>query len=908
MDLSHSDDEMQTHSDTILPEELELDEADVMRDASIEPDQDLMNQDPVDINYQAGDDDMVDEEAVDEDTMTMADDVDVDVDQNIDSYEDEDIIYEDDDEVVNAVNFDSSAEHGFQNAQSTNEQSLAEQPSNDHTPTGESLHVGLQGQQNTAEIDPSNEGDRHEQEQANYRANTASSGTLSENDTITTAKEPSSSIGYVGSTSNVERHVLSGAVAENDNLNPTSNNTSNVDEPPSLQNSEFDQTASGEPTIIATDSNEDLFNTEGKTQHDGLVESEVSQTLNALDPDSADADDAKDLHENSDEAGFNFNDTKPFQHGLHPVTIHYAQAEFSLFPPHDEDDASDFFVEDESLAQQGLDKLLCTCREVLAGSIGDHDEVILDIPSLGLHISEGSSYANQISLAQILDVYLSLHHNDGKPSINPLICELQTRLCLTSQYNSLQRAAKGGKGMSDIPKSVLTQPSQPEYNEGASQGAPATKDERHGNVETSSTSLQTMDSGRKATEPDKLSANDETEDDRLDSAKHGLENASKFVQSTSAQPTNGSTYEEKEVDRIFAVSDAVEPVQVSGDEQDNSATEGRTHPLQDQQIYLLMSDDDQIFPESGADLHESSGDNATILTTQTSVPKEPYPDEHNPSSNDLLDFDTSDQNQTFESIDATEGDDETRTLEPESTDFPPSERDRITTNEEELVGELNANVLDNSMRTQLSGNAEPEHENVPYEIEGSTVLASNVPSNHQFSEDHQGSGNVDQLDHNVTSAVEEDQVDPDKDGYDLVDVNDGDAAQDFDEVFDAHENDLQSDSAPKSGTIDAIDGTGLDFGKPTNVGNLATTESDFEKTELDTIDFDFVEAEEDVFFEEPLMQSQATQSADQASTSLEHNSAFNTIPRSSKRKAQDPIDDYETIETAPSDAKRRRSS
>lgn len=389
MDLSHSDDEMQTHADMIVPEDLELDDADVMRDASIEPDQDLMNQDLVDMT-QAGDDDMFDEETIDEGSMTMADDVDIDVGQNIDSYEDEDIIYEDDDEVVNADDHDPSAEQGLEITQSTKGQSLSDKPLDDYVSIEDRMPKDFQGQHHTVENEPTNQEDHHELESATNEAILSPSRTLSEDDTNTTARKPSGSITYAGSTSNLEQHVPFGALAGNDDLGSPSSETSNVDEPPGLQISEFNQTASGDSTIDAADANEDLFNAEEKTQHDDLVESEVSKTLTALDPDSANAVTGKDLHENAEEAGSTFNDSNAFQHGLHPVTIHYAQAEFSLFPPHDENDESDFFVEDESLALQGLDKLLCACREVLAGSIGDHDEVTLDIPSLGLHISEVS--------------------------------------------------------------------------------------------------------------------------------------------------------------------------------------------------------------------------------------------------------------------------------------------------------------------------------------------------------------------------------------------------------------------------------------------------------------------------------------------------------------------------------------
>lgn len=462
--------------------------------------------------------------------------------------------------------------------------------------------------------------------------------------------------------------------------------------------------------------------------------------------------------------------------------------------------------------------------------------------------------------------------------------------------------------MSDIPNPFLTQHPQPGNIEEASQVLPSTKDERHENVETSSAPLQTTDSGGKDAEPNKLSANNETEGVQRDNAEHSLEDVSKLIQATISQPTNGSTYEEGEPDQNFGGNHAVESVKVSGDEQGNSTTEGRSRPIQDQESHPLDSEEDQIFLEIGADFNESSGASATNITTQTPVPKEPYDDEHHALGNDLLDFDTSNQHQHNESIDVTGDDEKLRILEPESVDFPVSEGEQISTNAEGLVDGSDANISGESTRTQSIGHAKQEHNNVPYGMESSTTLSSNLPSDHQLSKSRQTSSDIDQLDHNNTSAVEEDQIDPDNDGFDLVDVHDGDATHDFNEGPDVQENSVHSNSAPNNGTDGIKEDTELEIEESTNVGTHVTNESDSEKTELDTIDFDFVEAEENAFVEEPSMQRQAAQPADQASTPVQNNSALNTSPRSSKRKAQDPIDDYEAIEIAPSDTKRRRNS
>jgi hypothetical protein len=75
---------------------------------------------------------------------------------------------------------------------------------------------------------------------------------------------------------------------------------------------------------------------------------------------------------------------------LHTVKVIYQDSEICLFPPQSEEGAETFFLSEYRLAYETLDKLLASCREVLADTIGDDDELVLDVASLGLHISEVS--------------------------------------------------------------------------------------------------------------------------------------------------------------------------------------------------------------------------------------------------------------------------------------------------------------------------------------------------------------------------------------------------------------------------------------------------------------------------------------------------------------------------------------
>lgn len=152
-------------------------------------------------------------------------------------------------------------------------------------------------------------------------------------------------------------------------------------------------------------------------------------------------------HEEAEESS----DTQPSPtREVHPVTLVYLEEEMSLFPPLMGDDSSVYFLSDSTLASQPLDKLLAACREILTGTLDHHDELVLDIPGLGLHICEDSKYSAQITLASVLKIYLKLCHNDPDDPCQPLYCHLSSRVSLASQYAYLSSAGDEGKTYTEI--------------------------------------------------------------------------------------------------------------------------------------------------------------------------------------------------------------------------------------------------------------------------------------------------------------------------------------------------------------------------------------------------------------------------------------------------------------------------
>ena len=70
-----------------------------------------------------------------------------------------------------------------------------------------------------------------------------------------------------------------------------------------------------------------------------------------------------------------------------PVTLIYQETEMSLFPPA-EGGQTTYFLSDEGLLSQNIEKFFEACRNVLAGSIEDEEKLEFSIDDLGLTLSE----------------------------------------------------------------------------------------------------------------------------------------------------------------------------------------------------------------------------------------------------------------------------------------------------------------------------------------------------------------------------------------------------------------------------------------------------------------------------------------------------------------------------------------
>lgn len=128
---------------------------------------------------------------------------------------------------------------------------------------------------------------------------------------------------------------------------------------------------------------------------------------------------------------------------LHPVSVRYNGEDCWLFTPLENTESRHVFLEDANLASEPFDRLLAALRSILVNDqeMADHDELVFDIPVLGLHICEDSKHASLMNLSRIIDIYMMLSQNEGLTVFEPLYCELSTRVCLADQFAYVDDAA-----------------------------------------------------------------------------------------------------------------------------------------------------------------------------------------------------------------------------------------------------------------------------------------------------------------------------------------------------------------------------------------------------------------------------------------------------------------------------------
>uniref|UniRef100_A0A093XFG6 Dynein heavy chain-like protein n=2 Tax=Talaromyces marneffei PM1 TaxID=1077442 RepID=A0A093XFG6_TALMA len=135
---------------------------------------------------------------------------------------------------------------------------------------------------------------------------------------------------------------------------------------------------------------------------------------------------------------------------IHPVKVIYQESEISMFPPRHGNTSETYFLADEGLAYENIDRLFKECRAILGDHASNEDSLVFHIDSLSIELSEDNIHVSKFTLSQIVDTYLHLCRNSGIEQPEPLYLTLNTRAHLSSELTALLDAAKEGKGISDI--------------------------------------------------------------------------------------------------------------------------------------------------------------------------------------------------------------------------------------------------------------------------------------------------------------------------------------------------------------------------------------------------------------------------------------------------------------------------
>ena len=352
MDLLHADDTMDLASSPHMGEADDIDiDLEDTEDAYVEPHREPMIEDltnaasptkDIQVREQEilDDDDMLDEETVIHHSEDRVEDMPMDAPQEVSTtaqHEDDDILYDEDDDETSHV-----------------EPVFSERAQHFHDDSEEALH--------DEEIE---EGQRHEIDEAGSMPQELHED-MYEAEINTNEPTETTEIAETAVDARPADYAIdTNADASTEQLPPGTTN-----EPP--ETAQPTNTVNDEDITVALPQEE-----KPDVAERNVVEETSASNENAAMPASVNGD----SHDS-------INNLAP----LHTVKVNYQDTEMCLFPPSQEDDSEVFFLSDVSLAYASLDKMLSACREVLAGSIGDDDELVLDVASLGLHISEVCSY------------------------------------------------------------------------------------------------------------------------------------------------------------------------------------------------------------------------------------------------------------------------------------------------------------------------------------------------------------------------------------------------------------------------------------------------------------------------------------------------------------------------------------
>lgn len=147
-------------------------------------------------------------------------------------------------------------------------------------------------------------------------------------------------------------------------------------------------------------------------------------------------------------------EAKSDQSALLPVTIKYGASELWLIKSLDSE-GDDWLLEDESVVTQPLFNLFAACRKQLDKDLNNDTEIGLHFDNFyGLEVFEESTACAYSTLKEYMDIYASLHAQDGLTDPQPMYVTLKFRPRVSALLSELKEAVEAGIGFRGLQEAV----------------------------------------------------------------------------------------------------------------------------------------------------------------------------------------------------------------------------------------------------------------------------------------------------------------------------------------------------------------------------------------------------------------------------------------------------------------------
>ena len=139
---------------------------------------------------------------------------------------------------------------------------------------------------------------------------------------------------------------------------------------------------------------------------------------------------------------------------LHPITINYDGSELWLFKPSNDEDG-EWLISDGEAATQPFPYLFHACRAQLGDDISNETELGIRFDHLhAMELFEDCTACAYTSLQDLVDVYLSLHAQDGNTKPDPFYVTLQFRPRVLTLVKELKKAVSENIGFSGLDAAI----------------------------------------------------------------------------------------------------------------------------------------------------------------------------------------------------------------------------------------------------------------------------------------------------------------------------------------------------------------------------------------------------------------------------------------------------------------------